>query len=107
MRVSWRPLGSEGALMHWRLHLGAHKTATTHLQLSLEAIRPELARQGIDYIPLDDLRSATHLNFDWAKRFKGHKLKRDIRSVSNGLETTILSEENWIGFPDEACVYPP
>lgn len=93
--------------MHWRLHLGVHKTATTHLQLSLEAIRPQLAEQGVDFIPLDELRAATHLNFDWAKRFKGFKFKRDVRSVTNGLETVILSEENWLGHPYEGCRFPP
>uniref|UniRef100_UPI0025F80B4F hypothetical protein n=1 Tax=Sphingomonas sp. TaxID=28214 RepID=UPI0025F80B4F len=93
--------------MHWRLHLGLHKTATTHLQLSLEAIRPQLAERGVDFIPLDELRRATHLNFDWAKRFKGFKFRRDVRSVSSRLKTTILSEENWLGHPYEGCAFPP
>lgn len=93
--------------MHWRLHLGVHKTATTHLQLSLEAIRPHLAQQGIDFIPLDELRNATALDFDWSKRFKGFKFRRAVRSVSSGLNTTILSEENWLGHPYEGCAFPP
>lgn len=93
--------------MHWRLHLGVHKTATTHLQLSLEAIRVQLARQGVDYIPLDRLRAATAYHLDWAKRFKALKFKRAVNSLSVGLRTMILSEENWLGHPHEGCRFPP
>ena len=93
--------------MHWRLHLGVHKTATTHLQLSLESIRSSLAQQGVDYIPLDVLRSATAKDFDHAKRFKAFKFRRAIRSVTSGLNVTILSEENWLGHPYEGCQFPP
>lgn len=41
----------------WRIHIGAHKTATTHLQDILELRRGVLASQGIDYPTRDMLRS--------------------------------------------------
>jgi hypothetical protein len=40
----------------WRIHLGAHKTATTHLQETLTAVRPALAERGIDFIPNQRVR---------------------------------------------------
>ena len=40
-----------GPVRHWRIHLGAHKTATTHLQETLTLVRPTLAARGLDYIP--------------------------------------------------------
>ena len=40
----------------WRIHIGAHKTATTHLQETLSAIRPVLVERGVDYIPNPELR---------------------------------------------------
>jgi hypothetical protein len=39
-----------------RLHLGAHKTATTHLQQSAEAIAPTLTARGVGWIPLQKAR---------------------------------------------------
>ena len=35
----------------WRIHIGAHKTATTHVQETLALMRPELVAQGVDFIP--------------------------------------------------------
>lgn len=40
-----------------RVHLGAHKTASTHLQHTLARNRKRLAREGTAYIPLSTLRS--------------------------------------------------
>ena len=55
------PETAEGDLppvSNWRIHIGAHKTATTHLQQTLAAIRPRLVEQGIDPIPLAALRAS-------------------------------------------------
>lgn len=35
----------------WRIHIGAHKTATTHVQEILALMRPQLVERGIDFIP--------------------------------------------------------
>ena len=50
--------GKLAPVSHWRIHIGAHKTATTHLQQTLAAIRPRLVEQGIDPIPLAALRAS-------------------------------------------------
>ncbi len=34
----------------WRIHIGAHKTATTHVQEILTLMRPQLVARGIDFI---------------------------------------------------------
>ena len=36
----------------WRLHLGAHKTATTHLQETLALRRDWLVAHGVDVLPM-------------------------------------------------------
>ena len=35
----------------WRIHLGAHKTATTHVQETLAADPADLVARGVDFIP--------------------------------------------------------
>lgn len=40
----------------WSVHIGAHKTATTHLQFTLDALAEELATQGVQIVPLQPLR---------------------------------------------------
>ena len=35
----------------WRIHIGAHKTATTHVQEILALMRPQLVERGIDFVP--------------------------------------------------------
>ncbi|HVL21019.1 MAG TPA: hypothetical protein VM422_08590 [Amaricoccus sp.] len=34
----------------WRIHIGAHKTATTHVQEILTLMRPQLVERGIDFV---------------------------------------------------------
>lgn len=40
----------------WRIHIGAHKTATTHVQETLALMRPDLVARGVDFIPNHLLR---------------------------------------------------
>ena len=88
--------------MLWRYHLGAHKTATTHIQEVLRSQRLKLREQGIRYIPLDELRSATYEILE-STRFP--KLKFDLLRFG-APKATILSEENFMGYPIEACSFP-
>ena len=44
-------------ISRWRIHIGAHKTATTHVQEVLALLRPELVAQGVDFIPNRQLRA--------------------------------------------------
>jgi hypothetical protein len=34
----------------WRIHIGAHKTATTHVQEILTLMRPQLVERGVDFV---------------------------------------------------------
>lgn len=94
----------------WRIHLGAHKTATTHLQNTLAAIRPRLVARGVDPIPRDALRDAgvaqalnerriatrlPILRGVIAKRLLGELLD----PLREGPETVVLSEEKLMGAP--------
>ena len=93
----------------WILHFGAHKTATTHMQDTLAAIRPRLLGKGIDYIPRDDLRlplDAVLRNRTWhmaamrlgiGRTAVRRKLDAAIKPLRKGGNTVILSEENVLG----------
>jgi hypothetical protein len=39
-------------IREFRLHIGPHKTATTHLQAALALMAPHLHTLGIDYVPM-------------------------------------------------------
>jgi hypothetical protein len=92
----------------WRIHLGAHKTATTHLQQTLGTVRLRLAARGVDFIPHDALRKsefARKLNQRLlASRIPGlrrraicDRVERLIRPLRTGPETVVISEEKLIG----------
>lgn len=42
---------AERRISEWRVHIGAHKAASTHLANSLRARSEDLAAQGVNYIP--------------------------------------------------------
>lgn len=73
--------------MSWRIHLGAHKTASTHLQNVLEAL---------DVMPPHRSQRAA------SKAIFG-----DGASLDALFDHRVLSEENWLGEIDEACAWPP
>lgn len=94
----------------WRIHIGAHKTATTHLQNTLTAIRPRLVARGVDPIPLMALRRAEIAQALNARRIatrlpilRGVVAKRILTELLDplreGPETVVLSEEKLIGAP--------
>lgn len=93
--------------MQWRLHLGAHKTATTHLQLTLNIVRHQLKAKGTDYIPLGELRDATDPVLKQERYFRAMKFRRALRPLLNGSRSVILSEENFLGYPYQGCSFPP
>jgi hypothetical protein len=94
----------------WRVHLGAHKTATTHLQNTLTAIRPRLVARGVDPIPRDALRDAGLAQALNERRIatrlpilRGVIAKRLLAELLDplreGPETVVLSEEKLMGAP--------
>lgn len=85
------------------IHIGAHKTASTHLQKSLLAQRATLAAQGCAYLGPDLLRKRYALpslirSASVLKR-KLASLRMDVaQDVARG-QRIVLSDENIIGSP--------
>lgn len=94
----------------WRIHLGAHKTATTHFQRVLEARRPDLRQDGIHALTPSTFRPI------WTEREKRYRrwrrlitagvpvgaagtksFLREIGAPNRPGGRIVLSEENIIG----------
>ena len=98
-------------MKQWRIHIGAHKTATTHLQETLSTVRDRLAERGIDFIPTRPVvREQRFAEALWQRRpiarlpILGPVHMRDaieatVEPVRIGPETVVLSEENVLGLP--------
>lgn len=107
---------SGGAVQEWRLHLGAHKTATTHIQQTLEAAQEELAGSWIDYIPHHQLQAKRipDLRLRSARAWIGGSLlRRELMAKLDphlhGFPRLVASNEDWIGASEEglaARIYP-
>lgn len=94
----------------WRIHIGAHKTATTHLQETLTTIRSRLVARGVDPIPLGAVRAAGLAQALNERRIatrlpilRGVIAKRLLSEILDplreGPETVVLSEEKLMGAP--------
>ena len=90
--------------VEWRIHIGAHKTATTHLQDTLELLRSQLSCAGIDYIPRQLMRSV-RIGKKW-RAFRRMPLggligrrvfQRALVPLMQGPQVVAISEENLIG----------
>jgi hypothetical protein len=88
----------------WHLHVGAHKTASTHLQEQLEALRPELAAAGVGMATLDQLRPvrALDLRLRRPKVWLGgvrlrHEIEDRVAQQTPLLPRMIVSEEDILG----------
>ena len=90
----------------WRIHIGAHKTATTHIQYVLEGMREMLSSHGLDLmVPHRHLREK-RLNTLEGEHFRRRSiLRRDcaelfrdtVEDLRCGHERVLLSEENLLG----------
>ena len=101
----------------WRIHLGAHKTATTHLQETLAAVRDDLVGQGVDFIPNPLVRQRNLARTLSQRRpiarlpIVGRAHMRDaiesvVAPLRAGPEVVVLSEENIIGVPEHMLKAP-
>jgi len=62
--LPWRRPGSAGSvgtacnhmITEWRVHVGAHKTATTHLQYTLQAALADINAHGGNFVPTTVIR---------------------------------------------------
>lgn len=85
------------------LHIGFHKTATTHLQRRLLAHRDELAAFGVSYYGPLQLRETAGslmrlLDLHSAKAFRRREaVQAQVPLLADGADTLLLSEENFAG----------
>jgi hypothetical protein len=98
----------------WRIHIGAHKTATTHLQRTLLAARGQLLERGIDYLPLPALRKSGFADSvrrmadipPWVLGMGAPFVRRYIRlrlaPLRQGPSRVLMSEENLLGRSGDA-----
>lgn len=97
-----------------RIHLGAHKTATTHLQDSLALKERELRNNGIFYLPREKFRERIKkacverkLKRLWLPFLKRAYLSQLLMSGCKRHEKLIISEENILGNCAEVCAIDP
>ena len=79
------------------LHVGLHKTATTHLQAELNHEMEFLNYSGISYLSLNDFRGRVTSKLGWVS---SEELRKEISDVVK-YDRVILSDENIIGGPQE------
>lgn len=93
----------------WRFHVGAHKTATTHLQAVLERLAPDLAAQGVAALPMAETRPIgrfrlragpphSRLRDKVRRRFKHAK---HLRRLAQGADIAVMSEEDVLGWSQD------
>ncbi len=95
-------------IREWRIHLGAHKTATTHLQDTLLAHRARMAEEGVDYIPREVFgplqRRYSNPNH-WRRRLwsppLAYQFRRSAAALRTGAETVLVSDEDLLGYSDD------
>jgi hypothetical protein len=100
--------------MEWRLHCGVHKTATTHLQDTLERQRATLAEAGISVIPRAASRDIslgrTLCGIGWRGLLPEGARRRMFSAALDRLGCTepvmVWSDENLIGRPEEMLSDP-
>lgn len=110
-------------ITRWRIHIGAHKTATTHVQEILTLMRPQLVERGIDFIDNHAVRRSGLARALAARRIatrlpllRGRAVAALLAAHLDPLRapeaptTMVLSEEKLMGgsldvFADP--VYPP
>ena len=98
----------------WRLHLGAHKTATTHIQQLCAAL--DLERHGAGYMGNDE---ATPLRIPdmrmralprrWSPWLRRREMLGRLRAMGRLRDHMIVSNEDWIGHGEaglEPTLYP-
>ena len=113
------PLASPLApVTSWRIHIGAHKTATTAVQEILALMRPGLVERGIDFVDnhqvrasglakaLFERRLATRLPVLRGRAVAGI-MARHLDPLRAGPTTFVLSEEKLMGGSLQVFSDPP
>lgn len=95
------------AAMTLHLHIGAHKTATTHLQATLIKHRAVLAEAGVQLERPDDIRAVigsgrrAAVQMGPIPSFRLAGASRRLAKLDLGLERLVISDENCLGLCPE------
>lgn len=96
------------------LHLGAHKTATTHLQHLLRSLQPDLVAQGLDVPYFREMRRNGFPGgfARWQKdgnllRASPARIRGRFDLLLTGQPRVLVSDENWIGGMGDALAPDP
>ena len=89
----------------WRIHIGAHKTGTTHLQDYLSQHREALCAAGVDFLPRPIVRSTQIRRCLKPKKSswfpsvfaRRRTLSEILGALRAGPDTVVVSEESLIG----------
>ncbi len=91
-----------GRALDLRLHVGAHKTASTHLQTGLDDVRTELAKRGTAYFGPHHIRTEpTGLRGLLEGTLPSPIARRQLWRACGGAGRLIASEENVLGLMDD------
>ena len=89
--------------MSLTIHLGAHKTATTHLQRTMRGLLPQLVRAGVHYTDTQHWRGGGGFRMAVAladgpagARYRG-RLRRRLDVIAAEWPAVVISEENILG----------
>jgi len=101
---------------NWRIHIGAHKTATTHLQDTLASQLEFLKKIGVRYITRDSLRNgkikiktSPAIRIFRIEGLHAWCFKKRLRFCAGPNYNIVISEENFLGSVQEAIcskIYP-
>lgn len=92
-----------------RLHVGAHKTATTHFQRSLFRHREALRALGIDFVGPQELRESIRRQTQWVWLPGGRtrRMRTALAPLVTGAPVLAVSEENVLGTVSDAFASEP
>ena len=95
------------------LHVGAHKTATQHVQDTLSMGRKVLFERGVDYLPRDEVRRVKlppgaglwrwRVRLGWPMR---RRFEATLAPLRRGPERVLISEEDLLGWSTELLAWP-
>jgi hypothetical protein len=85
--------------MEIALHIGAHKTASTYIQNTLELNMQLLSRNNINYIPLKEMRRSITSKIKFGK-INTMMFSKLLKANTDSIRL-ILSDENLIGAPGD------
>ncbi len=89
--------------MTFHLHLGAHKTASTHLQATLIKHQAVLAEAGVKFVQPNDIRtligSGQHaaVSMGALPSFRLARARRRLGHLDQGQDRIVISDENSLG----------